>query len=356
MMALIPIFDGHNDTLTRLYSPDGEQSRSFFERSDQGHLDLPRAKAGGLCGGIFAIFTPPTETSPEHDPFWGLTFTEDGYDLSPRSPIDHHYAKTYTDSVADYLYDLVKNSDGQLAVVRSYRNLIHNFDRGNLSAVLHFEGAEAIHEDLSDLETYYARGLRSLGLVWSRPNVFGHGVPFRFPHSPDTVPGLTAAGKKLVQACNRLGILVDLSHINEKGFWDVAELSDAPLVVSHAGVYAICPSTRNLTDKQIDAVGQSNGLIGVIFEPVNTRPDGRPGDDTPLTEIVRHIRYVADRVGINHVALGSDFDGADVPEAMRDVSGLPNLIQVLHEDGFDDESLEKIAYRNWFRILKDTWK
>lgn len=355
-MTFIPIFDGHNDTLTKLYSPHGEQNRSFFERSDQGHLDLPRARAGGLCGGIFAIFTPPPETSPEHDPFWGLTFTEDGYDLSPRSPIDHDYAKTYTDSVIDYLRDLEENSEGQLAIVHSYHDLTDDFNKGILSVVLHIEGAEAIRENLSDLEDYYERGLRSLGLVWSRPNVFGYGVPFRFPHSPDTGPGLTASGKDLVRACNRLGIMIDLAHINEQGFWDVAELSDAPLVVSHAAVYAICPSTRNLTNAQIDAVAASNGLIGIFFEPVNTRPDGQPGGDTPLSVIVHHIRYVVDRVGIDHVALGSDFDGADVPEALRDVTGLPNLIQALRESGFDDNSLEKIAYRNWFRVLKDSWK
>jgi membrane dipeptidase len=265
MTALIPIFDGHNDTLTKFYSPDGEPSRSFFERSDQGHLDLPRAKQARLAGGIFAIFTPPPETSPEHDPFWGLTFVEDGYDLSPRSPIDAYHARIYTDSVIDYLYDLEENSDGQLAIVRSYPDLIHNFDKGILSVVLHIEGAEAISEDLSDLDDYYERGLRSLGLVWSRPNVFGHGVPFRFPHSPDTGPGLTAAGKELVQTCNRLGIMIDLAHINEQGFRDVAELSDAPLVVSHAAVHAICPSTRNLTNTQIDAIARSNGLIGVFF-------------------------------------------------------------------------------------------
>lgn len=354
-MALIPIFDGHNDTLTKLYAPESG-GRSFFERSDEGHLDLPRAKEGGLAGGMFAIYTPPPEDSQEHDPFWGLTFTEDGYDLSPRSPIDYQHAKDYTESVIEFLCDLERQNNGQLTIVRSYDDLIHNFNHDIFSVVLHIEGAEAISEDLSDLEAYYAKGMRSLGLVWSRSNVFGHGVPFRFPHSPDTGPELSAAGKKLVLACNRLGIMIDLAHINEKGFWDVVELSDAPLVVSHAAVHAICPSTRNLTDAQIDAVAQSNGLVGLFFEPVNTRPDGRPGADMPLSVIVRHIRYVADRAGVDHVALGSDFDGSDVPETLHDVTGLPNLMRALREDGFDQEAIEKIAYRNWFRVLEDTWK
>jgi membrane dipeptidase len=223
--------------------------------------------------------------------------------------------------------------------------------------VLHFEDAVAIEEDLSNLEAYYERGLRSLGLVWSRPNVFGHGVPFRFPHSPDTGPGLTEAGKELVRACNRMGILIDLAHINEQGFWDVAETSEAPLVVSHAGVHALCPSTRNLTDGQIDAIGESKGLIGIIFSPGMIRADGqRDADSLPLTDLVRHFDHVVERIGVDHVAFGSDFDGALMAEELADATWLPNLMEALRERGYDDDSLEKIAYRNWFRVLRDTWK
>jgi membrane dipeptidase len=222
--------------------------------------------------------------------------------------------------------------------------------------VLHFEGAAAIKEDLNNLEDYYEKGLRSLGLVWSRPNVFGCGVPFRFPHSPDTGSGLTKVGKELVKECNKLGIMIDLAHINERGFWDVAKLSSAPLVVSHADVHSICPSTRNLTDKQIDAIGASGGVMGINFEPTNLMPDGKPDENTPLTQIVKHINYVVHMIGIEHVAFGSDFDGAKMPNELKDVTGLPKLIQALRNVGYDDKSIEKIAYKNWFRVLRDTWK
>ena len=121
------------------------------------------------------------------------------------------------------------------------------------------EGCEAIDADLAALETFYAAGLRSLGPVWSRNNIFGHGVPFAYPMDPDTGPGLTEAGKRLVKACNRLGIMIDLSHITEKGFWDVAKLSDQPLVASHSNVHAITPVARNLTDRQLDAMRESQG-------------------------------------------------------------------------------------------------
>jgi len=351
-MSTLPIFDGHNDTLTRL----DEQDRSFFTQSRRGQLDLPRARAGGLMGGFFAIFTPPPKNSPERNEAYGAVLTEHGYTVTPRSPIDPDYARLYTDSMIDLLHQLIEESEGEIGLVRSWDDLEWNLNNEVFSIVLHIEGAEAIRPDLSNLETYYERGLRSLGPVWSRPNVFGSGVPFRFPSSPAIGPGLTDAGKLLVRECNRLRIMIDLAHINEQGFWDVARLSDAPLVVTHAGVHSICPSTRNLTDAQIDAIGESNGVIGIIFEPTNTRPDGKPVPDTPtpLSVIVEHITYVVERIGIDHVAFGSDFDGAAMPEELPDAAHLPRLIQALRDAGYDQVSLEKIAYQNWFRVLRET--
>jgi membrane dipeptidase len=352
----LPIFDGHNDTLLDLYAPQEGGERSFFERSEEGHIDLPRAREAGLIGGIFAIFTPAPPGSPERDRDYGLTVTGEGYEVKPRSAVDHTYSKGFTDEVIHLAYNLEQKSEGEISLVHGYQELEDNFERGVLSMVLGLEGASAIQEDLGDLEPYYSRGVRSLGLVWSRPNVFGHGVPFRFPSSPDTGPGLTEAGRELVKECNHLGILIDLAHINERGFWDVAKLSDAPLVVSHAGVHAICASTRNLTDEQIDAVGESDGLVGIFFAPSMTRADGKRDEDIPLTGIVHHVDYVVDRIGIDHVALGSDFDGAQMPSELADVAHLPQLIQALRDRGYDNDSLEKIGYRNWFRVLRDTWR
>src|SRR5206468_12750113 len=128
-------------------------------------------------------------------------------------------------AVAANLFRLEAESEWQIKVVRTFIDLVQCLQRGILAIILHFEGAEAIDADLDALEVFYQAGLRSLGIVWSRPNAFAHGVPFKFPHSPDTGPGLTDAGRALVLACNRLGILIDLSHLNEQGFWDVAGLS-----------------------------------------------------------------------------------------------------------------------------------
>jgi membrane dipeptidase len=160
----------------------------------------------------------------------------------------------------------------------------------------------------------------------------------------------------LVKACNQLGIVLDLSHINEKGFWDIANLSDAPLIVTHAAAYALCQSTRNLTDKQLDAIGESDGVVGVNFHVAFLRADGRLEEKTPLTEIVRHIDYIAERIGIDHVALGSDFDGATMPLELGDVAGMPKLLAHLRQNGYDDKALRKLAHENWMRVLRRTWK
>src|SRR5258708_8103873 len=212
-----------------------------------------------------------------------------------------------------------------------------------LAAILHFEGAEAIDTGLDALEVFYQAGLRSLGIVWSRPNAFAEGVPFRYPHSPDTGPGLTDAGKALVSACNRLGIMLDLSHLNEQGFWDAARLSDAPLVATHSNAHTISPSTRNLTDKQLAAIKESRGIVGLNFSIGDLREDGHNVPDIPLARIVDHIDYLVEQAGIDCLALGTDFDGTRVPLEIGDVIGLPKLIEALRERGYDDEALRKLA-------------
>ncbi len=149
-------------------------------------------------------------------------------------------------------------------------------------------------------------------------------------------------------------MLVDLSHLNEKGFWDVARISEAPLVASHSNAWALCPSPRNLTDEQLDAVAESGGIVGVNFHKGFLREDGLFDQETSLGEIVRHARYVADRIGVEHVGLGSDFDGAKMPEDLGDVTGLPRLLDALSEAGFDGGDLRKIAHENWERVLAAT--
>jgi len=294
---------------------------------------------------------PQPKNSPERDPYYGLEITETGYTVLYRSPIDSDYAIDFTDSVIDFISDQVQKSDGKIKIFKKYEDLLENFDKNIFSVLLHLEGASAIKKDLTNLEEYYKKGVRSIGLAWSRPNDFASGVPYKFPYSPDTGPGLTDAGKELVKACNQLGIIIDLAHLNEKGFWDVARLSKNPLVVSHAGVHSLCPSTRNLTDDQIDAVGKSGGVIGILFESINLSSNGMPDEKMPISRIIEHIDYVVKRVGVEHVAFGSDFDGADMSDSLKDASFLQNLIKEMEKKGYSKGQLEAIAYKNWMRVM-----
>ena len=208
---------------------------------------------------------------------------------------------------------------------------------------MHIEGAEVLDPGLELLPALHALGLRSLGITWSRPNAFGHGVPFAQPSTPDTGPGLTDAGRALVRACEALGILVDLAHLNERGFWDVAEIAERPLVVTHACAHALVPSARNLTDAQLDAVRDSGGVVGVCFHHEDVGPRRE--------DIARQVDHIARRLGPEHVALGSDFDGCELPAGMAGAADLPKVLDDLRALGWEEPELALVVHANFLRVL-----
>jgi membrane dipeptidase len=327
------VFDGHNDALT------ADDHDRLVVGKPGGHFDLPRMRAGEIRGGIFSVFVP----------------SDDGDHSSPQ-PVSHEVAAAFAGAAAGRLLALERS--GALRIARSAGDLDAAFDGdGPPVAVMHLEGAEPLDPGLEALELWHAAGLRSIGLVWSRPNAFGHGVPFVSPSTPDTGPGLTEAGFALVRRCAELGIMVDVSHLNEAGFWDVAGLDRGPIVASHSGVHALAAASRNLTDRQLDAIGASGGLVGIVFACSFLRPDFADDPDTPLSLIASHARYVADRIGVEHVALGSDYDGTTIPAALGDAAGTPRLLEVLRAvGGFDERELSLIAWENWRRVLGAWWR
>jgi membrane dipeptidase len=340
---MVAVFDGHNDALTR------EDHDGLVAGRSAGHIDLPRMREGRMRGGIFAVFTPsPAER-------WQPVARSDGVlEFELAHEVAHRDAAAYASAAAGRLVEL--DRQGHVRLVRSVADLDQALrGDGPPATVMHLEGAEAIDPSLESLELWYSAGLRSLGIVWSRPNAFGHGVPFISPSSPDTGPGLTAAGQALVRRCAELGILVDLSHLNAAGFWDVARTEAGPLVASHSAAHALCPTSRNLTDDQLDAIGSSGGLVGIVFACPFLRPDFDDDPDTPIELIAQHARHVAERIGVEHVALGSDFDGATIPTAVGDVAGLPRVIDALVAVGFTNDEVAAIAWHNWRRVLDAWW-
>jgi membrane dipeptidase len=270
-------------------------------------------------------------------------------------PLELGYAQRTSLAQMGLLFRLERESQGQLRVVRTFSELDDCVRRGVLAAIVHFEGAEAIDPRLDALEVFYAAGLRSVGPVWSRPNDFGEGVPYLYPHSPDTGPGLTDLGKELVRACNRLGIVVDVSHMNEKGFWDVAALSTAPIVATHSNAHALTPTPRNLTDRQLDAIKDSGGIVGVNFFNGFVRRDG-DASEPGIARIVEHFDYLVKRMGVDHVGFGGDLDGAKIPSEIGDVAGLPRVVDALRNAGYDEPALRKLTHENWLRVLRQIWK
>jgi membrane dipeptidase len=355
---ILRCFDGHNDVLLSLR----ERSTGFLERGETGHVDAPRAREGGLGGGFCAVFTPTNMdtlyagTADLDDEEKRRRIFELFRDEStmPPSP-ELAEATEFAIGIMARLFRIEQESAGGVSIVKSAGEIEACLGNGVFAALLHIEGAEAIDPAFDSLEVFHRAGLRSIGPVWSRPNAYGHGVPFAFGCTPDTGPGLTDAGRRLVGACNRQRIMIDLSHINEKGFWDVADLTDSPLVATHSNAWTLCHSSRNLTDKQLDAIGESDGMVGVNFCVGFLREDGKMEAETPLEEIVRHIDYLVDRIGIDHVGFGSDFDGALVPDELGDCTGLPKIVNRLRERGYDDVALRKLTSENWVRLLRSTW-
>ena len=324
--------------------------RAFLEGEGKGQLDLPQGAQGRICRrAVCDLRSVGRQHASGRDS--GAARIEDEQppvvEISP--------AQKVAIAMAALLIRIERESQGRVRICRSVGDIEHCMKTGVLAAVLHMEGAEAIDANFELLDVLHQAGLRSLGPVWSRPNIFGHGVPFRIPSSPDTGPGLTDLGKELIRACNRLKILIDLSHLNEKGFWDVAALSDAPLVASHSNAHALCPHARNLTDRQCAAIRESGGFVGVNYATSFLRPDGRRDADTPVELVIDHVEHFLKLLGEDGVGFGSDFDGAMVPAGIGDAAGVQSLVKIMRQRGYGKELIEKLCFKNWLRVLERTW-
>lgn len=345
-------FDGHNDVLTRLLNHSSENAVAAFIQGDaQGHLDLPRMQTGGLCGGLFALFVPPQKENRLD--FSKLTGKRFNVALPPMMPVED--ALPIVLRQAGLLRRFVEASNGQMQLCTTASEISSALNESRIATVMHMEGAEAIDDDFFNLDILVQAGLRSLGPVWSRPTKFAHGVPFKFPGSPDTGPGLSQLGVRLVQRCNELKLVIDLSHLNEQGFWGVARTSDSPLVASHSNAHALCPSTRNLSDKQLAAIAESDGLVGVNFATSFLREDGQMRSDTSLSTVLRQLDYLIEKLGEDRVGFGSDFDGAVVPKDIGSVTGLVSLASAMLQHGYTQPLMNKLCFQNWINLLKRVW-
>ena len=344
-----PIFDGHNDVLS-LQLKAGAGARTGFTDGNDAHIDVPKSRIGGFGGGFFAIYVP----SPGDFGHYYEMMRQPKYDLPLPAPVPQAEAEPIMLAQAEILRQL--EADGALKVCTTTAEIRECLNTGLMAAIMHIEGAEGIDTDLDMLGKMYDLGLRSLGPVWSRPTAFAHGVPFRYPSDAEIGGGLTNAGKDLVRECNRLGIMLDLSHLNAAGVRDIAKISDAPLMATHSNCHAICPHARNLTDDQLAMIKDSDGMVGLNFAVAFLRPDGQMKTDVGLDVMMRHLDHLITHLGEDRVGLGSDFDGAQIPDPIGDIAGLTNLRDAMRQHGIDEPLMAKLCNENWLSLLDRTWK
>lgn len=343
------VFDGHNDVLTKLRDAGGVANAEAFLSNSDFDIDIVKASKGGLCGGFFAMWVASEADGEDYQ----ADMVKERYDIPLPEPVAQSEALKV---VLEQAAILLRLQDlGAVQICTSATELRNCAGSDRLAAILHLEGCEAIDPDFHALDVLYAAGLRSLGPVWSRSTIYGEGVPFRFPSSPDIGPGLTASGMELIRHCNRRGIMIDLSHLNQAGFHDVARISTKPLVATHSNAHALCTHPRNLTDEQLDIIRASQGMVGLNFATAFLREDGRMLPDVPVTQMLRHLDHLINMLGEDGVGIGSDFDGAQIPDVIADSSGLPVLIDAMHQHGYGEALINKLCYENWFNVLERTW-
>lgn len=345
MSGSVPVFDGHNDTILKLQLAAGHgRPMDISETCEPLDIDLPKARAGNLAGGFFAMYTPSQFLGRDEK------FRMD--DPANFAAVDQSVALNFTLAMFARLRRLSRELPDDLAICSGAADIRIAMGSGKIAILPHIEGAACIDTDFNALEILHAAGLRSLGLVWSRPNVFGDGAPMQAQTVIDPGQGLTPAGFELVRECNRLGVLVDLSHLTEAGFWDVAKTTARPLIATHSNAHAVSPSARNLTDRQLAAVAESGGIVGLNFHVGFLREDCSDNPDTPILQMIRHLDHMLGILGDDGVALGSDFDGCVIPQELGDASGLPKLIAAIRQAGYGEELIAKICHQNWISAIE----
>lgn len=342
------IFDGHNDLLTRLWLSSAEDPvYEFIHGSLAGHLDLNRCRQAGWMGGLFSIFLPPFAYLQKHHP-------EKLFDLSAPDFTAQQIIEICCRQV-ELAQQLQQRSEGQIQICSSIKQVMACIEDQQLAILLHLEGAEVLEYAPELLDQFYQQGLRSIGPLWNRKSVFGDGLNAAFPHSPDTGLGLTEQGKQLIQNCADKGMIIDVSHMNERAFWDTVEIIRQPIVATHSNVHALCPQARNLTDRQLQAIQQSHGMVGVNFDVAFLRSDGQRNIDTSLDVIIDHLDYLIEHLGEDHVGFGSDFDGCLLPNALSGVHDMQVLIERMQQRHYSNTLIEKISYQNWFKVINQIW-
>lgn len=324
------VIDMHCDTI---YEVDRLQRAGQLTNLRSNHLNisLEKMQKGDYLLQNFAMFTH---------------LAKDG------DPIQHvqHLIDTF------YL-ELDKNSD-LIRIAKSYNDIIKNQNDGVMSALLTLEEGAVVNQDLSYLRNYYRLGVRMITLTWNFSNGIGHpNFDMNDGHhgyyTADNINGLTEFGIQYVQECERLGIIVDVSHLSDAGFYDVLHYTTKPFVASHSNARGVCPHARNLSDEMILELAKRGGVMGINFAGGFLDESQEENALSKISSMVRHIEYIKELAGIDCIGLGSDFDGISQNLELKDAANMPLLYQALQKANFTETEIEKIFYKNVLRVYKE---
>jgi membrane dipeptidase len=318
MLKDLLLIDAHCDTLLRLlHRPELD----FADRltPEQGHIDLPRMREGGVSLQFFACYI-----EPQYKPT-----------RSTRRALQ----------VIDKFYEVVDQNADNMMMVKSVADLEQARSLGKIGALLSIEGGEAIEGDLGVLRMLYKLGVRAIGLTWNERNDIADGVG-----DDGSRGGLSTFGKSVVKEMTRLGMLVDVSHLSDPGFYDVAEAVPGPFVATHSNSRAVCNHRRNLTDDQIKVLAQHRGVMGMNFSCGFVAEGRRPSTD----DLIAHIDRISDLAGPGIIGLGSDYDGIGcTPEGLEDCSAFPKLADALARRGYKEKDIRGIFGENFLRVIRE---
>lgn len=321
--------DFHADTL--MLSSVAKDGDSLYENSKT-HVDFIRLKEGNCIAQFFAIFL-----------LNGKIYEMLGRDLISDDE--------YIDELIEHYHSEIKKHPGFVKPAYNYEDLKSNESEGIISGFLTIEDGKSI-DSIEKLEHYYEKGIRLIGLTWNFENSIG------FPNSKDDEvmnKGLKPFGIEVVERMNELGMIIDVSHLSDGGFYDVAKHSKKPFIASHSNSRKISPHTRNLTDDMIKVLANSGGIMGLNFAPEFLNEDAITKKGT-IDLKVRHLNHIRNVGGEDVIAIGSDFDGITGDLEIDSASKMPNLFEALRRDGWTENQIEKLAFKNAERVIKEVMK
>lgn len=322
------ILDTHNDTMMKVVDNNTWFPKVDLGKSTSYHIDIPKLQKGGVNIPFFAAFT-------------------EGYEQNTQKSISRTLA------LINALYFTEMNNRDTFKIAKKLNDIIDAVNGDKIAAVATIEGAYSLDEDhsLELLYQYNDLGIKAIGLTWNYSNNLGEGASKVYGDKKKTPSsgGLTELGEKVILEMNKLGMIVDVSHMDDTTFWDVIDISTSPIIASHSGVDNIKTHNRNLTDEQLKALADNGGVISIVFYPGFLKDSG----DVYISDMVDHIDYVVDLIGIDHVGIGSDFDGARMPKDLKDSSEMYKIRQELEKRGYSEKDIDKVLGKNILRVLKE---